>query len=143
MNTLRKMFLLRIFLVTGAFGWGVSILAVLLPWTIAENALEGLGAENIRYCPMLDYWLRMAGGAFTVIGVIFAAAAVKPLKYLPFIPLLGYLNIFEGLILLFYGMKLGLRPFPFYSDAGFCLLVGAGIILLSRKITQGTETSDK
>lgn len=135
----RKFFLLRLFLVTGAFGWGVSVLMIVAPWGIAAEALYGLGAAKIQYCPMLDYWLRMAAGAFTMIGILFAISAVKPEKYRVLIPILGYLNIFEGLILLTYGVKLGLRPFPFYSDTSFCILIGLGIVLLNYY----SESSDK
>ncbi len=52
--------LLRILLLASAFAWAVSAVAVVLPWSTALIALQGLGASDIPTDPMLDYWLRMA-----------------------------------------------------------------------------------
>ena len=110
------------------FGWGISILGVLLPWPVATTGLNDLGAGTIPEDPMLDYWLRMAGGGFTMIGAIFAAALINPRKYSVVLPLMAYLSIAEGIVLLVSGLRLGLPPFPFWGDTSFCLGVGIGIL---------------
>lgn len=56
--------LLRLFLGFSAFAWGVSVVVVVVSWSTAAEALQGLGAQPIAYDRMLDYWLRMASGAF-------------------------------------------------------------------------------
>ncbi|HEX7859936.1 MAG TPA: hypothetical protein VF773_06410 [Verrucomicrobiae bacterium] len=60
--------LLRLFLGFAAVAWGVSIGGVFMSWSAAAGALQGLGAQPIAYDRMLDYWLRMAAGAFALLG---------------------------------------------------------------------------
>lgn len=122
--------LLKLILAVAAFGWGISFLGVLLPWSVATAGLSGLGAGPIPSDPMLDYWLRMAGGGFSMIGAIFAAVLVRPGKYAVVLPLLAWLCIAEGAVLLVSGLRLGLPPFPFWGDTTFCLGVGVGILVV-------------
>lgn len=127
-----KLRLLRLLLLTSAFAWAVSVVAVMLPWPMAMTALQGLGAGNIPADPMLDYWLRMAAGAFTGVGVFFLILAIHPARYANVIGLAGGLMFVEGLVLLVHGIRLGLPPFPFYADTACCLLVGGGIWVLRK-----------
>jgi hypothetical protein len=122
--------LLKLILLVATFGWGISILCVLSPWTLAVAGLHGLGAESIPNDPMLNYWMRMAGGGFFIIGVIFATILVAPKKYAILIPLMAYLSIIEGIILLISGLLIGLPPFPFWGDTTFCLGVGIGLLVI-------------
>jgi len=92
--------------------------------------LKGLGAGDIPHDPMLDYWLRMAAGAFTGIGVFFFWMALKPRRFQAAVPIVGILLVAEGLVLLVYGIKLKLEPLPFIVDVAFCLATGIGIWLL-------------
>jgi hypothetical protein len=135
--------LLKLILLVAAFGWGISILGVILPWSMATAGLNGLGAGPIANDPMLDYWMRMAGGGFTMIGAVFAAILLKPRKYAVLLPLMAYLSIAEGIILLVSGLRLGLPPFPFWGDTSFCIGTGVGILVVypraRREQEQGTE----
>ncbi|MFA6104151.1 MAG: hypothetical protein WCV67_14315 [Victivallaceae bacterium] len=128
--------LLRIFLMVGALSWGICIVGVFLPWSLAVEYLQELGAGNPGADPMLNYWFRMACGGFFMIGCMFASAAYNPGKYRVLIPWLGWLSIIEGGIIGVHGLRLGLPPLPFYCDTGFCLLVGAGIVILHRKVSR-------
>jgi hypothetical protein len=128
-----KMRLLRVLLLAAACAWGVSVVAIILPWPMAVPVLQGLGAGEIPADPMLDYWLRMAAGAFTGIGIFFLALAIWPRRFANVIGMAGALMFAEGLVLLAHGVRLGLRPFPFYADTAFCLLVGAGIWMLRKE----------
>mgnify|MGYP001562572531 CR=1 FL=1 len=130
--------LLRLLLLASAFAWAVSVVGVLLPWPMAVTALQVLGAGTIPADPMLDYWLRMAAGAFTGVGLFFLVLAIWPARFANVIGLAGGLMFLEGLVLLVHGLRLGLPPFPFYADAGFCLLVGGGIWML-RKAASGEQ----
>jgi hypothetical protein len=127
--------LLRLLLLASAFAWAVSVVAVILPWPMAVTALRGLGAGDIPADPMLDYWLRMAAGAFTGVGIFFLALAIWPSRFANVIGMAGALMFAEGIVLLAHGLRLGLRPFPFYADTAFCLLVGAGIWMLRKEAT--------
>jgi hypothetical protein len=125
---------LRCFLLFSAFVWGVSFFGVVLPWTTAVEALQGLGAKDIPTDPMLDYWLRMASGAFALVGGLFLLLALQPVRYAVIIPWFGWLMLAEGVILLVHGVRLGLPPMPFYADTSACFLGGGGILLCSKGV---------
>src|SRR5689334_20677613 len=114
--------LLRLFLAVSGLVWSVSVVGVLAPWSSAERMLVGMGAQPITYDPMLDYWLRMAAGAFFLVGMIFLLLAIFPERFLNVIPILGWLMLAEGAILAFHGFRLGLKPFPFYGDISACFV---------------------
>ena len=123
--------ILRMLLFFSAFVWGISVFGVVVPWDKAVEALNGLGAGAIPHDPMLEYWLRMAAGAFTGVGIFFLVLAINPRRYANVIPLAAGLMFGEGVVLLVSGLRLGLRPFPFYADTAACLAVAAGIIILA------------
>lgn len=124
--------LLRMFLGFAAFAWGVSVVGVFMSWSMANDALQGLGARPIAYDRMLDYWLRMAAGAFALIGCWYLALMIWPQKFHAAIPWFGGLMLVEGVILLVHGLRLSLPPLPFYGDASACIVGGAAILYLSR-----------
>jgi hypothetical protein len=124
--------LLRLFLGFTAFGWGISAVGVFVSWSEAETLLQGLGAKQIAYDPMLDYWLRMASGAFTLVGVWYLALMIWPKKFYPAIPWFGFLMLVEGVILLVHGLRLSLPSFPFYGDVSASFVGGAGILYFSK-----------
>lgn len=124
-----KLRLLRLFLGFSALAWGVSFYGAFASWTAAEAALQGLGAKPIAYDPMLDYWLRMASGAFGLIGVWYLVLMIWPRKFCRAIPWFGWLMVAEGVLLLVHGVRLQLPPFPFYGDMAACFIGGLGILL--------------
>jgi len=91
-----------------------------------------MGAKPIAYDPMLDYWLRMISGAFTLIGLWYLALAIWPRKFAVAIPFFGWVMMVEGVILLLSGLRLGIGPFPFYGDVAACFICGGGIVYCSR-----------
>jgi len=124
--------ILRLFLGFAAFTWGISLVGVFLSWSAATDALRGLGAQPIAYDPMLDYWLRMASGAFGLIGGWYLVLMIWPQKFSAAIPWFGALMLIEGCFLLIHGIRLSLPPFPFWADTAACFVGGSGILLLSR-----------
>jgi len=124
--------LLRLFLGFAAFAWGISVVGVFASWPQVNGIAQGMGAKPIAYDPMLDYWLRMAAGAFALIGGWYLVLMLWPQKFHAAIPWFGTLMLVEGVILLVHGLRLSLQPFPFYGDVSACFLGGAGILLLSR-----------
>src|SRR5271154_6400327 len=95
--------LLRLFLGFAALAWGASVVGVFLSWPADEEALQQLGAKPIAYDPMLDYWLRMAAGAFALIGGWYFTLAIWPQKFHAAIPWFGWFMILEGAVLLVHG----------------------------------------
>jgi hypothetical protein len=134
--------LLRLFLGLSAVAWGVSVFGIFMRWQSAVDALQGFGAQPIAYEPMLDYWLRMTAGAFTLIGCLYLVLMVHPQKYRPIIPWFGWLMVVEGLILLVHGIRLGLPPFPFYGDVAACLMGGGGILWYSCRVEHEDQASN-
>ena len=124
--------LLRTILFFCALVWGVAVYGVFAHWDNAAGALRILGATEIAYQPLLDYWLRMAAGAFTLIGFSYLMVSVNPRKYAAVIVWLGWLMVMEGLVLLTHGIRIGLAPFPFYGDVTACLGGGSAILLLRK-----------
>jgi hypothetical protein len=124
--------LLRLFLGFAAFAWGISVVGVFASWPQVNELAQGLGAKPIVFDPMLDYWLRMAAGAFALVGGWYLALMLWPRKFHAAIPWFGALMLAEGVILLVHGLRLGLGPLPFYGDVSACFLGGGGILLLSR-----------
>ena len=108
------------------------MLGVFLSWSSAGKALQQLGAQPIAYDPMLDYWLRMAAGAFSLVGVWYLIMTLQPQKHHAAIPWFGALMLVEGVILLVHGLRLGLPPLPFYADTAACFVGGAGILAFAR-----------
>jgi hypothetical protein len=124
--------LLRLFLGFSAFAWGVSVVGVFVSWSAAADALQGLGAQPIAYDRMLDYWLRMASGAFALVGCWYLVLMIWPRKFHAAIPWFGGLMLAEGVILLVHGVRLSLPPLPFYADTSACVVGGGAILYLSR-----------
>ncbi len=124
--------LLRVFLGFAAIAWGVAFYGVLVSWSEAVTALQGLGAGAIPTDPMLDYWLRMASGAFGLVGCLFAVLAFDPDRHRAIIPWFGALMLAEGAILLAHGVRLSLAPLPFMADTAACFLGGFGILFSAR-----------
>lgn len=135
--------LLKLILFVAAFGWGISILGIVLPWSVATAGLSGLGAGDIPKDPMLDYWMRMIGGGFTMIGTIFAAILIRPQNYSVLVPLMAWLSIAEGVVLLVSGLRLGLGPFPFVGDVSFCIGIGVGLLIVYPRASKGIEEKCK
>lgn len=119
----------RIFLLAGAVGWGIAILGVLLPWGLIDRILQNMGAAGSVADAQIQYWFRMATGGWSIIGGGFLSVLLQPKKYQNLVPLLAGASIFEGVVLLFHGIKLQLRLFPFAGDVAFCLVIGIGLML--------------
>lgn len=134
MSPALKLRLLRVALVFSALVWGVSAFGVFLKWETAAAALQGMGAKPIAYDPMLDYWLRMASGAFALVGTGYLLLAFFPREYAVMLPWFGWIMIVEGVILLTHGLRLGLGPFPFVGDVAASFAGGIGILTLRKSV---------
>ena len=106
-------------------------------WSFSQLAggsagVGGPGRAAVAYDRMLDYWLRMAAGAFALVGCWYLILMIWPAKYHAAIPWFGGLMLAEGVILLVHGLRLSLPPFPFYGDTAACFVGGGGIVYFSR-----------
>lgn len=124
--------LLKFFLLLAALGWLVCFVGVFASWAQINAIAQGMGAQPIAYDRILDYWLRMICGAFTLVGVWYLALALWPRKFAVAIPWFGWLMIVEGIILLISGLRLGIGPFPFWGDVAACFIGGGGIVFFAK-----------
>ena len=135
-----KLTVLRLLLLVAGLGWGLTVIGVVLPWDWAVEHLEKFGGSGkIPNDVMLNYWMRMAAGAFGIVGAFFLLAAWDPILYKNIIPVLAYCSIFEGAILVFYGIKFDLPIFPFGPDVAIALIPGLGILLLRNAVTNEAD----
>lgn len=125
--------LLRAFLGLSAATWGAAVFGIFLGWDTAAAAMEGMGADPIAYDRMLDYWLRMASGAFALIGALYLLLMFQPKRYREMIPWFGIFALVEGVVLLVHGLRLSLPPMPFYGDVAACFAGGIGILICWRR----------
>lgn len=138
MNTDSKhILILRILLICAGFGWAISAVGIVMPWSFISAQLEGLGAMDLPSDPMLNYWLRMTAGAFTFIGILCFAAAFNPVKQIQLIRWISLFLLCEGLVLLIAGIALNLFLIPYVVDSLFCLFTGGGLLGLSIKFVSG------
>ena len=135
-----KLRLLRFALFVSATGWGVSVFGVVLLWDNAAALLEGFGARPVPHDPMLDYWLRMASGAFALVGAIYLLLALQPRRFARIIPARGWLMLVEGVVLLVHGWRLGLRLHSFYFDTSFCFAAGGVIVGCANAVQAPTKS---
>lgn len=139
---LTKLTLLRLILLFAGLGWGLTVIGAVLPWHWAIAHLEQFGgAGAIPDDPMLNYWLRMASGAFAIVGVFFLLAAWRPSQYRVILPVLAYCSLFEGVILLSYGLFLQLPLFPFGPDLLIAWLPGLSILWLQHSVPDSQPTT--
>ncbi len=131
-QTTRKLRLLRLILLFSAFVWGISAFGVFMTWETAAGALQGMGANPIAYDPMLDYWLRMASGAFALVGTGYLLLAIYPRKFAVMLAWFGWIMVIEGVVLLVHGLRLGLASFPFVGDVSASFAGGLGILMLRK-----------
>lgn len=136
MSNALQLRLLRVALLFSAFVWGISAFGVFLSWEAATNALQGMGANPIRHDPMLDYWLRMASGAFALVGTGYLLLAIFPRRYSVMLPWFGWIMILEGFVLLTHGLRLGLPAFPFVGDVSASFAGGIGILTLRKSVLE-------
>jgi hypothetical protein len=116
---------LRGSLIIAAVGWGISIMAVILSDETAFRYLSGMAGETIPSSPMLGYWLKMTGIAFTFIGCLFAYCGAFPLRSVLFTGALLAFNLICGIALIAFGISYSFEDHVYWSDGCFGIAMGA------------------
>ncbi|MGC4016672.1 MAG: hypothetical protein QM755_19470 [Luteolibacter sp.] len=132
--------MLRLVLLFSACGWGISFWFTFVPWAVAADQLEGMGARLLRYDPILDYWLKMASSAFGCIGIASALACWRPRVFEGVAKLLPGFHLFVGTTLAVSASLNHLDPHrhpTFLADITFCfvtaLLIGVPLMARGRQ----------
>ena len=116
---------LRLGLLLGSVGWGISFYFTFSPWDSASDQLYLMGAGAIEYRPLLDYWLKMASAAFGCIGIASALACARPALFEGLVWLLGPFHWFMGVVLVASAITNHLNPDlhpTFIADITFCFV---------------------
>ena len=134
-------FLLKTALLVNAFGWGLSVLGLILPSESAFKWLAYMGCQT-QYDPKLDYWLRMTAFVFCWVGFLSIKAFINVEKSGELILYLGILNTIGGLILVITGFQLNIPFDEFIPDSLFCLTTGPVILYASVCMIRRRPSSD-
>ena len=122
---------LRLGLILSTIGWGITLLFTVSTWHSAADYMYAMGAGQVDYNPLMDYWMRMASVVMGCIGIASFMAARKPDFYAPVIYLLGPFNYIVGITLIFAAINNELTPDKhptFIPDIVFCFMTGSLII---------------
>ncbi len=123
---------LRLGLLASTCGWGISFYFTFTPWTAAVSQLRDMGAGDIRYDPLLDYWLRTASVVFGCIGIGSLLACLRPESFPGFIRLLGPFHLIVGATLIAAAianhLDRALHP-TFVPDITFCFVTGLLLVI--------------
>ncbi len=126
-----KYILLRLSLLIGAIGWGMSFVFTFTGWNRSVSILQGMGADPITYQPLLDYWLKMASATFGLIGLFFFWCFLRIEKMKHALIPLAIGSIIVGIVLTAAALVNRLNPsqhHTFIADIIFCFMVGVGIL---------------
>ncbi len=131
-----KYTILRLGLMLGALGWGVSFGFSVLPWEICMNILEYFGFPTFNYSPILNYGLKMSCVIFGCIGVLHLSCFLNPVSNLRLICEIGIFSIILGLIslvLISVNNLFASYGIIVFGDALFCFVIGASILFSLEK----------
>lgn len=123
--------MVRWVLLLAGVGWGISIWFVLVPWKVALAGLVEMGAVPIRYDPFLNYWMRVVGLVFGVIGFGCFLFALRLEKYSVMVPLVGSFHLLVGMGSFVIAMSMGMsvKVYPtLVAEIVFSVVVGLSIL---------------
>ncbi|MEM7011219.1 MAG: hypothetical protein AAF585_07015 [Verrucomicrobiota bacterium] len=115
--------ILQLGLAMSGAGWGISFCFTFSSWTTGSAILAQMGAGQLDYDPMLNYWLKMASAAFGCIGIASGLACIWPVAFEKLVYLLGPFHAFLGVVLAISAFSNELRndQHPtFIADITFC-----------------------
>ena len=124
-----------------AVGWGMSVVGLLVSSRTAFELLNGMGADDLAYNPMVDYWLRMTAFAFTAIGLQFLIVALWWRSMLTWAWAGGIFQLLGGIVLFLTATQLELQRGNHQADVLFCLSTGSlmlGSLIGGRWFSQRT-----
>ena len=103
----------------------MSVVGLLVSSRTAFDLLNGMGADDLAYNPMVDYWLRMTAFAFTAIGVQFLVVSLWWRRLITWAWAGAVFQITGGLVLLISATRLELHSGNHQADVLFCFCTGS------------------
>lgn len=102
----------------------MSVVGLVVSSHTAFDLLNGMGADDLAYNPMVDYWLRMTAFAFTAIGLQFLVVTVWWRRLRAWAWAGAVFQIVGGLVLFISATRLELQRGNHQADVLFCLSTG-------------------
>ncbi|NND31704.1 MAG: hypothetical protein HKN76_03870 [Saprospiraceae bacterium] len=113
-------------------GWGISIYVTLINGESVFEFLRYVSQTDFIYHPMLDYWGKLTGMAFTFIGLGFVFIAVRGGKYPELKKYFAWFQIICFVGVLMAALRIDLNSQIYYLDFLFFLGTGIPMLLTSR-----------
>ena len=109
-------------------GWGISIYATVVNGKSVFQFLGWVSQTDFTYHPMLDYWGKLTGMAFTFIGLGFIFIALNASRYPELRKYFALFQIICFVGVLIAALRIDLDTPIYYLD--FLFFLGTGIPML-------------
>lgn len=118
----------KIAALVAGIGWGISIYVTLVNGKSVFEFLGYVSHTDFSYHPMLDYWGKLTGMAFTFIGLGFIFIALKADRYPELRKYFAWFQIICFIGVLVAALRIDLDTQIYYLD--FLFFLGTGIPML-------------
>jgi len=119
--------------IAAGIGWGISIYVTLVDGESVFEFLRYVSQTDFQYHPMLDYWGKLTGVAFSFIGVGFLFVALRGEKYPMLRIYFAWFQIICFLVVFITVFRLDLNTNIYYLDFLFFLGTGIPMLLTARE----------
>ena len=113
-------------------GWGISLYVTLINGESVFEFLRTVSQTEFSYHPMLDYWGKLTGIAFTFIGLGFVFIALRAETYPELKKYFAWFQIICFIGVLVAAMRIDLNSQIYYLDFLFFLGTGIPMLLTSK-----------
>ncbi len=118
----------RLAAIAAGIGWGISIYVTLVNGEAVFDFLRTMSETDFSYHPMLDYWGKLTGMAFSFIGFGFFFIAIRGDKYSELKKYFAWFQIICFIVVALTALRLQLDSKIYYLD--FLFFLGTGLPML-------------
>lgn len=119
--------------ILAGIGWGISIYVTLVSGESVFSFLRFVSDTDFAYHPMLDYWGKLTGIAFTFIGLGYFFIATKGDRYPELKPYFAWFQIICFVGVFISAFRIDLQSTIYLLDFLFFLGTGIPMVLTARK----------
>ncbi len=127
-----KTFIYRWALIVAGVGWGVSVYTSIVGGPQVFEFLQFVSGTEFEYHPMLDYWMKLTGIAFTFIGAGFLFVGIRWRENIQFGRWFGWFQVICFLVVALTVLRIDLVSRIYLLDFLFFLATGVPILLTWR-----------
>lgn len=114
-------------------GWGITIWFVIVPWSLASEALRVMGAGALPHDPFVEYWLRVNGLIFASLGAGFLWMSFRLRSCASFVLPASLFHLVVGMGSVILAISAGLEPSKnptLIAEVVFSLTIGVVLFVL-------------